>query len=321
MLMDQPERGVIGIGEPPTVSTAAAITNAVRNAIGVTVRSLPLTPAKINWQQDCLRGTSQARGRRPVKRGGDAVKAFSYVNPDERKGSGCRAEPRAEKAMPLGGGQDLLARMKDYVTQPDRIVNVKAALDATVTPMPGGGLKIGAAMKIVDLAEHAQVAKLYPAMALRRDRSRHAADSQPGHRRRQPESAAALLVLPQRGVRLLQEGRQSVLLAGRREPVPRHLRQAARASSSIRRAWRCRRWPTARRSGWSARRASGGRRRPTTSRCRRCRTCDGERARAERAADARDPAGARRGEERALRGALQGVARLADRVRDGRRLR
>ncbi len=46
-LMDQSERGVIGIGEPPTVSTAAAITCAVRNAIGVTVRSLPLTPAKI----------------------------------------------------------------------------------------------------------------------------------------------------------------------------------------------------------------------------------------------------------------------------------
>ena len=68
--------------------------------------------------------------------------------------------------MPLGGGQDLLARMKDYIAQPDRIVNVKDALDATVTPTPGGGLKIGAAMKIVDLAEHAQVAKLYPAIAL-----------------------------------------------------------------------------------------------------------------------------------------------------------
>jgi xanthine dehydrogenase YagR molybdenum-binding subunit len=46
-LIDQPERGVVGIGEPPTVSPAAAITCAVRNAIGVTVRSLPLTPAKI----------------------------------------------------------------------------------------------------------------------------------------------------------------------------------------------------------------------------------------------------------------------------------
>jgi xanthine dehydrogenase YagR molybdenum-binding subunit len=46
-LMEQPERGVIGVGEPPTVSTAAAIALAVRNAIGATVRSLPLTPAKI----------------------------------------------------------------------------------------------------------------------------------------------------------------------------------------------------------------------------------------------------------------------------------
>jgi xanthine dehydrogenase YagR molybdenum-binding subunit len=46
-LIDQSERGVIGVGEPPTVPTAAAIANAVRNAIGVTVRSLPLTPAKI----------------------------------------------------------------------------------------------------------------------------------------------------------------------------------------------------------------------------------------------------------------------------------
>jgi xanthine dehydrogenase YagR molybdenum-binding subunit len=46
-LVDQSERGVIGIGEPPTVPTAAAVANAVRNAIGVTVRSLPLTPAKI----------------------------------------------------------------------------------------------------------------------------------------------------------------------------------------------------------------------------------------------------------------------------------
>ena len=46
-LKDQPERGVIGIGEPPTVSTAAAIALAVRNATGVTMRSLPLTPARI----------------------------------------------------------------------------------------------------------------------------------------------------------------------------------------------------------------------------------------------------------------------------------
>jgi xanthine dehydrogenase YagS FAD-binding subunit len=94
------------------------------------------------------------------------VKAFSYVNPRNEKEaiSALSAEP--DKVMPLAGGQDLLARLKDYVAEPDRIVNVKGALDATVTPMPGGGLKIGAAMKLVDLAENAQVAKLYPAIAL-----------------------------------------------------------------------------------------------------------------------------------------------------------
>jgi xanthine dehydrogenase YagR molybdenum-binding subunit len=47
ILNNMPERGVIGVGEPPTVSTAAAIANAVRNATGVTMRSLPLTPAKV----------------------------------------------------------------------------------------------------------------------------------------------------------------------------------------------------------------------------------------------------------------------------------
>jgi xanthine dehydrogenase YagR molybdenum-binding subunit len=46
-LVNQPERGVIGIGEPPTISTAAAIAYAVANATGVRIRSLPLTPDKV----------------------------------------------------------------------------------------------------------------------------------------------------------------------------------------------------------------------------------------------------------------------------------
>jgi xanthine dehydrogenase YagR molybdenum-binding subunit len=41
------ERGVIGIGEPPTVSPGAAISNAVANAIGVRVPYLPLTPDRV----------------------------------------------------------------------------------------------------------------------------------------------------------------------------------------------------------------------------------------------------------------------------------
>jgi xanthine dehydrogenase YagR molybdenum-binding subunit len=47
LLLDMPERGVIGVGEPCTVPTAAAIANAVANAIGARVWSLPITPAKV----------------------------------------------------------------------------------------------------------------------------------------------------------------------------------------------------------------------------------------------------------------------------------
>jgi len=92
------------------------------------------------------------------------VKAFAYVNATSER-EAVAALKFDGIALPLAGGQDLLARMKDYIDSPDRVVNVKNALDATVTATPDGGLKIGGAMKVVDLAEHAQVAKLYPAVA------------------------------------------------------------------------------------------------------------------------------------------------------------
>jgi xanthine dehydrogenase YagR molybdenum-binding subunit len=47
ILQDMPERGVIGIGEPVTIPTAAAIANAVSNAIGKRVTRLPITPARV----------------------------------------------------------------------------------------------------------------------------------------------------------------------------------------------------------------------------------------------------------------------------------
>jgi xanthine dehydrogenase YagR molybdenum-binding subunit len=46
-MMDMPERGVIGIGEPPTISTCAAVGNAVFNAIGVRVPNAPFTPEHV----------------------------------------------------------------------------------------------------------------------------------------------------------------------------------------------------------------------------------------------------------------------------------
>ena len=90
------------------------------------------------------------------------MKDFAYVNPANEKDA-VAALKTGGIAMLIGGGQDLLARMKDYIDSPDRIVNVKG-LDATVTATPGGGLKIGCAVKIVDLSENAQVIRLYPSI-------------------------------------------------------------------------------------------------------------------------------------------------------------
>ena len=46
--MNQPERGVIGIGEPPTISTAAAVANAVaQRDWRARCKSLPITPDKV----------------------------------------------------------------------------------------------------------------------------------------------------------------------------------------------------------------------------------------------------------------------------------
>ena len=42
-MLDMPERGVIGIGEPPTISTHAAIGNAIFDATGRRFQSLPVT--------------------------------------------------------------------------------------------------------------------------------------------------------------------------------------------------------------------------------------------------------------------------------------
>jgi len=46
-LIDRPELPAVGAGEAAQGPTAAAIANAVENALGVRVRDLPLSPERI----------------------------------------------------------------------------------------------------------------------------------------------------------------------------------------------------------------------------------------------------------------------------------
>ena len=92
------------------------------------------------------------------------MKPFAYVNAANEKEAVAALGTERGRFLPLAGGMDLLSLMKDYVAQPDRVVNVKG-LDKTVTRAPDGGMRIGAGVTIAELAAHADVARLYPAIA------------------------------------------------------------------------------------------------------------------------------------------------------------
>lgn len=71
-----------------------------------------------------------------------------------------------DAARPIAGGQDLLTTMKDYITRPARVVNLKAirGLDK-ITPDGKGGLRIGALVTLTQLEEHPVVRRDFPGLS------------------------------------------------------------------------------------------------------------------------------------------------------------
>lgn len=100
------------------------------------------------------------------------MKAFAYVNPTNEKEAiaalaSAGPDPRPgphRRFLPIAGGMDLLGMMKDYIAQPDALVNIKT-LDASIRQTADGGVRIGAATKLIDVVENAVIAKNYPAFS------------------------------------------------------------------------------------------------------------------------------------------------------------
>ena len=91
------------------------------------------------------------------------MKAFAYVNvTNEKEALAALAKAERGRMLPMAGGMDLLGLMKDYIVSPERVVSIRN-LDQTIASADGG-LRIGAAVKIADLVEHAQARKMYPAL-------------------------------------------------------------------------------------------------------------------------------------------------------------
>lgn len=91
------------------------------------------------------------------------MKAFAYVNAADEKQAVAALSPERGKVMPIAGGMDLLGLMKDYIAQPETLVNVKALPSSIAVPAQGLTM-IGAAVRLADLAAHDALGAHYPAL-------------------------------------------------------------------------------------------------------------------------------------------------------------
>ena len=91
------------------------------------------------------------------------MKPFAYVDAADEKQAVAALSTERGKVLPLAGGMDLLALMKDYIAQPETLVNVKKLPNAI--EMPAQGLvRIGAAARLVEIADHQALGGEYPAL-------------------------------------------------------------------------------------------------------------------------------------------------------------
>src|SRR6185369_264007 len=59
------------------------------------------------------------------RREAKAMRAFEYVSPDKKEQAVSLLSSNWDEALPLAGGTDLLALMKDDIVTPKRLVNIK----------------------------------------------------------------------------------------------------------------------------------------------------------------------------------------------------
>src|SRR6266545_4060860 len=71
----------------------------------------------------------------------------------------------SEKSVPLAGGSNLLNLMKEYVLQPDTLVNIRSISDTQKIEKDGqGGARIGANVTLTEILESALLREQYPAL-------------------------------------------------------------------------------------------------------------------------------------------------------------
>jgi xanthine dehydrogenase YagS FAD-binding subunit len=99
------------------------------------------------------------------------MKTFEWISPatvaeavSALKSAPAPADPD-DAARPIAGGQDLLTTMKDYLTRPSRVVNLKNIRGLDQIADDKGGLRIGALVTLTQLEESPLVRRSFPGLA------------------------------------------------------------------------------------------------------------------------------------------------------------
>jgi len=100
------------------------------------------------------------------------MKAFEWINPTNITDavklldtSGNRGADIDDAPRPIAGGQDLITSMKDYISRPTRVVNLKSIKGLNKLSLDAKGLTIGALITLTELEEHQGVRRSFPGLA------------------------------------------------------------------------------------------------------------------------------------------------------------
>jgi xanthine dehydrogenase YagS FAD-binding subunit len=92
------------------------------------------------------------------------VRAFSYQR--ARSFEEATSLLSRDGAYPIGGGTDLLVCVQEGLTAPSAVVDLSGVEGGdAITNLPGGGLRIGSAARVHDVAEHRVVRERFAALA------------------------------------------------------------------------------------------------------------------------------------------------------------
>jgi xanthine dehydrogenase YagS FAD-binding subunit len=94
------------------------------------------------------------------------MKDFAYLQPETLEQASKSLDNSFEESLPYAGGTDLLGMMKNDLSTPDKVVNLKSIPGLTgIKYTPGKGLSIGVLVRIAQLARDKTIQEKYTVLA------------------------------------------------------------------------------------------------------------------------------------------------------------